>query len=100
MRLYAFLLKGLAAAAAFTLAVLIALWLAMSAVVARNGNVPAWFALAAAGVLLLETTDLPVDEVAARSGLGSGGSLRAHLHATAGVSPSAYRRTFRPPKGA
>ena len=49
---------------------------------------------------LLESTDLPIDEVAARSGLGSGGSLRAHLHAATGVSPSAYRRTFQPPKGA
>ena len=44
---------------------------------------------------LLETTDLPVDDVASRSGLGSAGSLRAHLRATAGVSPTAYRRTFR-----
>ncbi len=44
---------------------------------------------------LLETTDLPVDAIAARSGLGSAGSLRAHLHALAGVSPTAYRRTFR-----
>src|SRR5690606_14883171 len=44
---------------------------------------------------LLETTDLPVDAVASRSGLGSAGSLRAHLRAVAGVSPTAYRRTFR-----
>jgi transcriptional regulator GlxA family with amidase domain len=44
---------------------------------------------------LLETTDLPVDAVAARSGLGSGASLRAHLRELAGVSPTAYRRTFR-----
>lgn len=44
---------------------------------------------------LLETTDLPVDEVAHRAGLGSAGSLRAHLRAVSGVSPSAYRRTFR-----
>ncbi|MFL6160902.1 MAG: GlxA family transcriptional regulator [Jatrophihabitantaceae bacterium] len=44
---------------------------------------------------LLETTDLPVDEVAARSGLGSGASLRQHMRATVGVSPSDYRRTFR-----
>jgi transcriptional regulator GlxA family with amidase domain len=43
---------------------------------------------------LLETTDLPVDAVAARSGLGSSGSLRVHLRALAGVSPTAYRRTF------
>ncbi len=44
---------------------------------------------------LLETTDLPVDAVADRSGLGSAASLRAHLRTVAGVSPTAYRRTFR-----
>ena len=44
---------------------------------------------------LLETTDLPVDQVAARSGLGTGASLRGHLKAAAGVTPLAYRRTFR-----
>lgn len=44
---------------------------------------------------LLETTDLPVDAVAERSGLGSAASLRAHLRTQAGVSPTAYRRTFR-----
>lgn len=43
---------------------------------------------------LLETTELPVDAVAARSGLGSAASLRAHLRALAGVSPTAYRHTF------
>jgi transcriptional regulator GlxA family with amidase domain len=46
---------------------------------------------------LLEATDLPVDEVARRAGLGSGASLRQHLRATLGVSPLAYRRTFRRP---
>lgn len=44
---------------------------------------------------LLETTDLPVDEVAALAGLGSGASLRQHMRAAVGVSPSDYRRTFR-----
>jgi transcriptional regulator GlxA family with amidase domain len=44
---------------------------------------------------LLESTDLPVDLVADRAGLGSAASLRAHLRAQAGVSPTAYRRTFR-----
>lgn len=44
---------------------------------------------------LLETTDLPIDEVASRAGLGTGASLRQHLRSVAGVSPSAYRRTFR-----
>ncbi|GAB3482594.1 GlxA family transcriptional regulator [Nocardiopsis coralliicola] len=44
---------------------------------------------------LLETTDLPVDSVAVRAGLGTATSLRTHLHAALGVTPSAYRRTFR-----
>ncbi|MFE3450291.1 helix-turn-helix domain-containing protein [Nonomuraea sp. NPDC059194] len=44
---------------------------------------------------LLETTDLPVDRVAAEAGLGSGASLRQHLAAAIGVSPMAYRHTFR-----
>jgi transcriptional regulator GlxA family with amidase domain len=44
---------------------------------------------------LLEATDLGVDEVAARSGMGTAASLRQHLRASVGVSPSAYRRTFR-----
>jgi transcriptional regulator GlxA family with amidase domain len=44
---------------------------------------------------LLESTELPVDEVARRSGLGSGASLRQHLRATIGVAPLAYRRTYR-----
>jgi transcriptional regulator GlxA family with amidase domain len=46
--------------------------------------------------LLLETTDLAVDEVARRSGFGTAVSLRQHLHAAVGVAPLAYRRTFRP----
>ncbi|MBD0741261.1 GlxA family transcriptional regulator [Streptomyces sp. CBMA152] len=44
----------------------------------------------------LETTDWPVDLVAHRCGFGTGVSLRQHLHAAIGVSPQAYRRTFRP----
>ncbi|MFC4589450.1 GlxA family transcriptional regulator [Sphaerisporangium corydalis] len=44
---------------------------------------------------LLETTDLPVDQVAALSGFGTAVSLRQHLHATVGVPPLAYRHTFR-----
>lgn len=44
---------------------------------------------------LLETTDLPIDVVASRAGLGSGTNLRNHLRTTLGVSPVAYRRTFR-----
>ncbi|MFF5637165.1 GlxA family transcriptional regulator [Streptomyces sp. NPDC012825] len=43
---------------------------------------------------LLETTDLPIDLVAHRAGLGSGNSLRAHMRTALGVSPAAYRRAF------
>ncbi|GIM75548.1 AraC family transcriptional regulator [Amorphoplanes auranticolor] len=45
--------------------------------------------------LLLESTDLSVDVVARRAGLGSATALRQHLRATIGVAPSAYRRAFR-----
>jgi len=45
--------------------------------------------------LLLESTDLAVDVVARRSGLGSATALRQHLQASIGVAPTAYRRTFR-----
>ncbi|MFJ1546470.1 GlxA family transcriptional regulator [Streptomyces sp. NPDC088246] len=44
---------------------------------------------------LLESTDLPVDDVAAQVGFATGTSLRQHLHAVIGVPPLAYRRTFR-----
>lgn len=44
---------------------------------------------------LLETTDLTVDVIATRAGFGTGASLRKHCAATLGVSPQAYRRTFR-----
>lgn len=43
---------------------------------------------------LLESTDLPVDQVARRSGFGTAASMRQHLQTALGVSPSAYRRTF------
>ena len=43
---------------------------------------------------LLESTDLPMDLVAARSGLGSADSLRQHLTRRLGLTPSAYRRSF------
>jgi transcriptional regulator GlxA family with amidase domain len=43
---------------------------------------------------LLETTDLPVDEIAGHVGFAGGTSLREHLHAAIGVSPLTYRRTF------
>ncbi len=44
---------------------------------------------------LLEDTDLTVDQIAARTGLGTGTNLRQQLRESAGVSPTAYRRTFR-----
>ncbi|OEV09415.1 AraC family transcriptional regulator [Streptomyces nanshensis] len=44
---------------------------------------------------LLEETELSVDVVAADAGFGTAASLRQHLHAAVGVSPSAYRSTFR-----
>jgi transcriptional regulator GlxA family with amidase domain len=43
----------------------------------------------------LESTDLPVDDVAERVGFTGGTSLREHLHAAIGVAPRTYRRTFR-----
>jgi len=44
---------------------------------------------------LLESTNLPIDRVAAQSGLGTAASLRQHLHSAVGVAPAVYRRTFR-----
>ena len=44
---------------------------------------------------LLETTDLPVDRVAERSGFGTAASLRQHLTTAVGMPPLAYRRTYR-----
>lgn len=44
---------------------------------------------------LLEDTGLPVDRIAQDSGFGTAASLRQHLHAALGVSPTAYRATFR-----
>jgi transcriptional regulator GlxA family with amidase domain len=45
--------------------------------------------------LLLESTDLAVDDVAERVGFAGGTSLRAHLHAAVGATPRDYRRSFR-----
>ncbi|MFC4078824.1 GlxA family transcriptional regulator [Amycolatopsis samaneae] len=44
---------------------------------------------------LLETTELSVERVAERSGLGTAGNLRRRLRAEVGVGPDSYRRTFR-----
>ncbi|GGW14941.1 AraC family transcriptional regulator [Streptomyces capoamus] len=44
---------------------------------------------------LLESTDLSMDQVARDAGFGTAQSMRQHLQATLGVTPTAYRRTFR-----
>lgn len=43
---------------------------------------------------LLERTDLGVEQVADRVGLGTGANLRLHFQRILGTSPSEYRRTF------
>jgi transcriptional regulator GlxA family with amidase domain len=44
---------------------------------------------------LLEGTDLPIDDVARRSGFGTATNLRIHLARDASTTPTAYRTTFR-----
>ncbi|MFJ6796731.1 GlxA family transcriptional regulator [Streptomyces sp. NPDC091268] len=44
---------------------------------------------------LLEGTDLPMEQVARETGFGTAQSLRKHVQAALGVTPTAYRRTFR-----
>ncbi|MFG2339102.1 GlxA family transcriptional regulator [Streptomyces yangpuensis] len=44
---------------------------------------------------LLEQTELSMEQVARESGFGTAQSLRKHVQAALGVSPTAYRRTFR-----
>ncbi len=43
---------------------------------------------------LLEASDLPIDVVAQRCGLGTAANLRLHLRRVLGVTPTAYRLTF------
>jgi len=44
---------------------------------------------------LLESTDLPVDQVAARCGLGTATNLRLHMARDVATTPTAYRRAYR-----
>jgi AraC family transcriptional activator FtrA len=44
---------------------------------------------------LLEATDLPVEVIAARCGLGTAANLRLHLARDAGTTPTAYRAAYR-----
>ncbi len=43
---------------------------------------------------LLETSDLPIDLVARKSGFGSPDNLRKHFHRALRTNPQAYRRAF------
>lgn len=49
---------------------------------------------------LLEATDIPVEEVAQRSGLGTAPNLRLHLGREVATTPTAYREAFRGGAGA
>jgi transcriptional regulator GlxA family with amidase domain len=44
---------------------------------------------------LLETTDVPIETVAGRTGFGSATNLRYHFGKLTGVSPQTYRHVFR-----
>jgi len=44
---------------------------------------------------LLESTDLPVEDVAQRSGFASAAALRPHFARATATRPTAYRRTYR-----
>jgi transcriptional regulator GlxA family with amidase domain len=44
---------------------------------------------------LLETTSLPVETIADRTGMGSAANLRHHFHAQIRTTPLQYRRSFR-----
>ncbi|WP_234441455.1 GlxA family transcriptional regulator [Streptomyces scabiei] len=44
---------------------------------------------------LLESTDLSIDQVAHDAGFGTAQSMRQHLQGALGVTPTAYRRTFK-----
>ncbi|QGZ50334.1 helix-turn-helix domain-containing protein [Streptomyces sp. QHH-9511] len=45
---------------------------------------------------LLESSDLPVERIGDHSGLGTAANLRRHFIRSVGVSPTDYRRSFRP----
>lgn len=54
---------------------------------------------------MLERTDASIDQIASSCGMGTATTLRRHFHRALGVTPSAYRATFRmttdpaPPRG-
>ena len=47
---------------------------------------------------LLETTGLPLEAIATRTGLGTASTLRRHFLRHVGTTPGAYRKTFRGPE--
>ncbi|GAB2942453.1 GlxA family transcriptional regulator [Nonomuraea fastidiosa] len=62
------------------------------------GTTPGQWLLAqriAAAQDLLETTDLPLDAIARRTGLSSATNLRRRFRTALGTTPGAYRRAFR-----
>lgn len=65
---------------------------------AHTGTTPyAWLTGQRIGIAerLLESGDLPVEQVARHAGFGSAAVLREHFVRERGVAPLAYRRTFR-----
>ncbi|MFH8555578.1 GlxA family transcriptional regulator [Streptomyces celluloflavus] len=67
---------------------------------AQTGTTPVqWFLRARIhhARALLESTDLPVEQVAAASGFRSPVTLRLHFRRQVGTSPVGYRTAFRPP---
>jgi len=48
---------------------------------------------------LLESTTLPIERVADEAGFGTSASMRQHLRAEVGTSPTSYRQTFGPGSG-
>lgn len=49
--------------------------------------------------VLVESTDLPIGQIASMVGMGSAESLRRHFSRAVGTSAAAYRRTFRAEPG-
>ena len=69
---------------------------------ATGTTVVKWLALEriARAQQLLETTDMPIERVAAEVGFGTALSLRQYFSGQVGTSPSLYRRAFRDRSGA
>lgn len=64
---------------------------------AQTGTTPMRWLLAARlrqAQQLLETTDLPIEGIAERTGFGSAVTFRSHFRRLVGTAPQAYRRAF------